>query len=69
MARVKNALASTHEEIVQTQKKTSVNQGKHVLSCLKVHKTMIQMAPHSKALVTPPICTFRVEWGCTSKGK
>ena len=35
MARVKNALASTHEGTVQTQGKTSVNQGKHVLSHLK----------------------------------
>ena len=35
MAHVKNALASTHEGIVVTQGKTSVNQGKHVLSRLK----------------------------------
>ena len=41
MAHVKNALASMHEGIVVTQGKTSVNQGKHVLSRLKAEKIVV----------------------------
>ena len=41
MACVKNASVSTHERIEESQGKTSVNQGKHILSCSKVGIIMV----------------------------